>query len=173
MEPTETGAGSDDVARLAERVVASTLAEGISLATAESLTGGLVCAALASVPGVSAVLRGGVVAYTDQVKIALLDVEADLLARRGAVHEDVAVQMAHGARRRLGAELGLATTGVAGPGPHGGLPAGTVVVAVSAGMAVTVRRLSLPGDRTDVRRASAAAVLRLALDDLDSRPSRR
>ncbi len=142
------------------------IASGTSLAVAESLTAGLVCAALAGVPGVSAVLRGGVVAYTADLKHRLLGVDADLLSERGPVDEDVAVQMAAGARALLGAQLGLATTGVAGPGPQDGVAAGTVVVAVADAAGVAVRRVGLSGDRADVRAGATAAVLALALDRL-------
>jgi nicotinamide-nucleotide amidase len=143
------------------------MASGTTLAVAESLTAGMVCAALAEVPGVSAVLRGGVVAYATDVKTALLGVDADLLDVEGPVHEDVAAQMAEGARRTLGADLGLATTGVAGPGAHGGVAAGTVVVAVADDRSREVRRLLLAGDRVAVRHGAAEAVIVLALEHLD------
>src|SRR4051794_41697803 len=91
-----------------------------TLATAESLTGGLVAATLVEVPGVSAVFRGGLVVYATDLKHALAGVPEGLLADRGPVDPDVAVALAHGARERCGADWGLATTGVAGPGPPGG-----------------------------------------------------
>ncbi|WP_460445883.1 CinA family protein [Angustibacter aerolatus] len=107
------------------------LAAGATVATAESLTGGMLGAALTAVPGVSAAYRGGVVSYATDLKHALLGVDADLLAREGAVHPDVARAMALGVRDRLGADWGIATTGVAGPDPQDGRPAGTVYVAVA------------------------------------------
>ena len=103
---------------------------GETVACAESLTGGLVAAAFADVPGASAVLRGGVVAYAADLKVSLLGVPAALIERVGTVHRDVALTLADGARARLGATWGLSTTGVAGPGPAEGKPAGTVYVAV-------------------------------------------
>lgn len=146
------------------------LLQGLSLtvATAESLTGGLVCAALTSVPGSSVVVRGGVVAYGVPVKHDLLGVDADLLDREGAVHPEVCEAMARGAGRLLHADVGLATTGVAGPEPHGGKDPGTVYIAVAltadtdGGQGpATVRRLHIDGDRDEVRRATVSAVLSL------------
>jgi nicotinamide-nucleotide amidase len=140
----------------------------LTVATAESLTGGLVCAALTSVAGSSAVVRGGVIAYAAPVKHELLGVDADLLDRVGAVHPEVCEAMARGAGRLLHADVGLATTGVAGPEPHGGQEPGTVYIAVAltAGTdggqgPATVRKLQLDGDRDDVRRATVTAVLSL------------
>ena len=113
-------------AELPAVVVRSLLERGLTVATAESLTAGLLAAALADVPGASGTLQGGVVAYQNRVKEQVLGVDADLLEHRGAVDGDVAVQMAQGVRRVLGADVGLATTGVAGPEPHQGKPVGTV-----------------------------------------------
>ncbi len=112
-------------------LVAALTEAGQTLACAESLTAGLVAATVADTAGASAVLLGGVVAYAAEVKTLLLDVPADLVARVGTVDPAVAVAMAEGVRRRLGATWGLATTGVAGPGPSEGKPAGTVHVAVA------------------------------------------
>ncbi len=120
-----------DVGQLAVEVVAALLRSGATVASAESLTGGLVGAALTSVPGSSAAYRGGVVSYATDLKCQLLGVDAGLLAERGAVDPDVALAMARGARDRLGADFGVATTGVAGPDPQDGRPVGTVWVAVA------------------------------------------
>lgn len=139
----------------------------VRLATAESLTGGLVCAALTDVPGSSAVVRGAVVSYASDVKRDVLGVDADLLEREGAVHPEVAAAMALGAVRVLGADLALATTGVAGPDPSDGQPVGTVYVACARRDAVpVVRRLTLAGDRATIRWGSVDAVLGLALETL-------
>lgn len=140
-------------------VVAALRAAGQTVATAESLTGGLVCATLVDVAGASRVVRGGVVAYQPDVKTALLGVDADLIARSGTVNPEVAVQLAAAARTRLGATWGLGTTGVAGPGPAEGQPAGTVYVAVAGPDGVVARRLDVPGARDVVRRAAVRAVL--------------
>lgn len=146
---------------LCREVVAVLRARGETLATAESLTGGLVCARVVDVPGASAVVRGGVVAYATDLKHALLGVDADLLARQGAVHPDVAAQLADGARRSLGATYGLGTTGVAGPHPQDGVPAGTVFVAVAGPRGTVVRALVIEGDRMTVRTAAVREVLSL------------
>ena len=134
------------------------------MAVAESLTGGDVTSAVVAVPGASAVLRGGVVAYATDLKGALLGVDRALLERVGAVDPEVAAQMARGVRERLGADVGLATTGVAGPGGQDGHPPGEVHVAVATADAVHVRSLRLPGDRSAVRHAARAAVLDCAVD---------
>lgn len=133
-----------------------------TLAVAESLTGGAVVASLVAVPGASDVLRGGLVAYATDLKAGLLGVDAGLLERTGAVHRDVAVQMAAGAARLLGSDWAVATTGVAGPGPQGLLPAGTVHVAVHGPVPLT-RELGLPGGRDAVREAATGAALDLLL----------
>lgn len=149
------------------RVVITTLADrGQTAAAAESLTGGLVAAALTSVPGSSAVFRGGIVAYATLLKAELLGVPADLLAARGPVDPDVAAAMASGVSARLGATYGLATTGVAGPGPADGQEAGTVFIAVSGPGLREVRGLRLTGSREDVRAASVVAVLELLVSAL-------
>jgi nicotinamide-nucleotide amidase len=148
----------------APELVALLRRRGWTLAVAESLTGGAVTSAVVSVPGASAVLRGGVVAYATDLKAALLGVDRALLERVGAVDPEVAAQMAQGVRQRLGADVGLATTGVAGPEGQDGHPPGEVHVAVATPDAVQVRSLRLDGDRSAVRDAACAAVLRCAAD---------
>lgn len=147
----------------ASRVLAAAAARGWTIGVAESLTGGLVTAELVSVPGASKVLRGGVVAYATDLKAKLLGVDTDLLAERGAVDEAVAAQMAAGARAATGADVGLATTGVAGPDPQDGQESGVVFVAVSTPVASEVHRLDLDGDRSQVISAATRSVLELAL----------
>lgn len=139
---------------------------GQTVATAESLTGGLVAARLTSVPGASAVVRGGVVAYASQVKESVLGVDAGLLLSGGAVQSGVAEAMATGVRRLLGSTWGLATTGVAGPDPQDGQPVGTVFVAVAGPAGVRVEHLVLTGDREQIRKATVASVLTLLADQL-------
>ena len=150
----------------ASDLLAALGARGWSLAVAESLTGGLVCAALVDVPGASRVLRGAVVAYATDLKGALLDVDPALLDARGAVDPDVAAAMARGVRARLGADVGLATTGVAGPDPQDGQAPGTVHVAVCTPDGTTVRSLQLAGARAVVRARSVDAVLALGVEIL-------
>ena len=143
------------------RLVGRLKDRGETLATAESLTGGLVGGALTDVPGVSAVYRGGVVVYATDLKAKLAGVPEDLLAAVGPVHPDTAAALAAGVRERLEATYGLATTGVAGPDPQAGVEAGTVYVAAAGPGSVQVRKLQLTGDRAAVRRASVLAVLEL------------
>jgi nicotinamide-nucleotide amidase len=143
---------------LATEVIGRCAARGLTIAVAESLTGGLLVASLVAVPGASAVLSGGVVAYNTALKHTLLGVDELLLANNGAVDPDVAIQMATGVRERLAvggrpATIGVATTGVAGPDPQDGKPVGTVYL----GLAVESRAFSVPlllsGSRDDIRSA--------------------
>lgn len=146
-----------------EQVVHRLVERGLTVATAESLTGGLVSAALTSVPGSSSTVRGGVVSYATDVKASVLGVSAARLAAVGPVDAEVAGEMASGVATLVGADVGIATTGVAGPGPADGMPAGTVFVAVTGPWSetATVRRLALGGDRDAVRAGTVAAVLDL------------
>lgn len=148
----------------AERLVALLTGAGRTLAVAESLTGGMVTDALVGVPGASSCLRGAVVAYATDLKAELLDVPAGMLERVGPVHPDVARAMARGARVRLGADYGLATTGVAGPEPQDGVPPGTFHVAVAGPEHDDVVSVTDgPSDRAGVRRAATDAALDLAI----------
>ncbi|MEO3935519.1 CinA family protein [Dermatophilaceae bacterium Soc4.6] len=155
-------------ATLAADVVARLRARGETVACAESLTGGLLTSRLVDVPGASAAVRGGVVAYATALKAELLGVEPALLARAGPVDPAVADQLARGVRARLHADWGLGTTGVAGPDPQDGHTVGTVYVAVAGPRDenVTVRALHLRGDRAAIRAATVDAVLVLLLDRL-------
>jgi nicotinamide-nucleotide amidase len=154
--------GVDDERGVAELVVARARAAGLKLATAESSTGGLVGARLTDVPGSSDVYLGGAVAYSDELKRSLLDVSDETLRAHGAVSKETAAEMAEGARVRLGADVGVAVTGVAGPG--GGTPekpVGLVYIHVEGprgGMAWDGR---LPGDREAVRSRATAMALHL------------
>lgn len=147
---------------------------GATVATAESLTGGLVCATLVSVPGASDVVLGGIVAYAPQAKIDLLGVDAGLIASHGTVDAEVAAQLAIGARERFGATYGLSTTGVAGPDPSEGKPVGTVHVAIAGPDGVSVTELQLAGDRDTIRTGTVDAVLSQLVATLgeESRSSR-
>lgn len=140
-------------------------ARGLTIATAESCTGGLIAALLTEVPGSSDYVLGGVVSYANSAKTALLGVGTDLLAEQGAVSEPVALAMAAGMRRRLGADLALSVTGIAGPG--GGSadnPVGTVWIGMAGlGDAVAARRFHFAGDRAAVRAQAAAAALAWAV----------
>jgi nicotinamide-nucleotide amidase len=153
---------ADDDRPVEELVLAACRERGLTLASAESCTGGLVAARLTSVPGSSDVFVGGVVAYAEEVKRAELGVPADVLARYGAVSAETAAAMARGARERLGAGVGVAVTGIAGPG--GGTPekpVGLVYLHAEGPGGGVARELNLPGDRAAVRGRSTAAALHL------------
>lgn len=145
---------------LASVVLDLCAARGLRIAVAESCTGGLLGARLTAIPGSSAVVLGGVIAYSNEVKEALLGVSPETLGRVGAVSEEVAVEMAGGARQRLGAEIGIGITGVAGPG--GGTPdkpVGLVWIAVNAEGKLRTHGSRLIGDRAEIRfRATQAAL---------------
>ena len=162
-----------DQETLAGALVRRIVARGETLATAESLTGGAVSDTIVRVAGASQCFRGGVVAYDNAIKTALLDVDAGTLERYGAVSEEVAREMARGACARLGSTIGIATTGIAGP--SGGSiqkPIGLVYVAVAfAGSEVTVSRVTLPGSRDDIRQRSTLVALNLLWRELDRRES--
>ena len=134
---------------------------GETLAVAESLTGGLLAAAIVDEPGASAVFRGGLVVYATDLKESLAGVPGPLLAARGPVDPDVARALAAGARDRCGADWGLATTGVAGPEPQAGIPVGTVYVACAGPGTAAVRHLQLTGHRAAVRNATVTGALEL------------
>ncbi|MGW1076505.1 CinA family protein [Streptomyces sp. NPDC002537] len=158
---------TDDGGAQAEAVLAALAERGLTVAVAESLTGGLVAAALTAVPGASRAVRGSVTAYATEAKREVLGVDGGLLAGRGAVDAEVARQMALGVRALLGADWGAATTGVAGPEPQDGRPVGTVFVATAApGGRTAVRQLDLTGDRARIRAGSVRAVLELLLSEL-------
>ncbi len=154
--------GADDDTLEAAVVTALTM-RGETVATAESVTAGLVAHKLGNVPGASACLLGGVVAYTDAVKQRELGVPADVIAVHTAVSARTAEAMAAGVRAKFGATYGVSTTGYAGPGPGAdGTPAGTVFVAVAGPAGVSVKPFSWPGTRGEVQSRTA----KLALNQL-------
>jgi nicotinamide-nucleotide amidase len=158
--------GLDDARIAAAAVVHRLVDRGETLAAAESLTGGLVAATIVEIPGVSTVFRGGLVVYATDLKHALAGVPEALLAERGPVDADVAVALATGVRERLGADWGLATTGVAGPEPQDGKQVGLVYVAVAGPSGPSVRELKLDGNRAVIRTESVTGVLRLLSESL-------
>jgi nicotinamide-nucleotide amidase len=163
--PVPDLAGDQDPAL---RLLTTALRARLTIAVAESLTGGQVAAALTAVPGASNVLRGSVTAYATDLKARLLGVDAGLLDRVGAVDGEVARQMALGVRKVCGADVGLATTGVAGPNEQDGRPVGTVFVAVVGPdpdqAVVTPARFA--GDRAAVQAAATRLVLTSAVAHL-------
>jgi nicotinamide-nucleotide amidase len=149
-----------ELSDLAERLQGLCVAAGWTVATGESCTGGMVCDTLTDVPGASAYVLGGIVAYADAVKERQLGVPAEVIAAHGAVSAQVARAMALGARERLGATFAVAVTGIAGP--DGGSPAkpvGLTYLAVAGPEAVEVRRFVWSGDREANKRASTRAAL--------------
>lgn len=150
----------------AREIIELLTARGQTVALAESLTGGLVTAALTSVPGASLVVRGGIVAYATDLKAVLLGVPSDLLARHGPVDPGVAAAMAAGVRARLGATYGVSTTGVAGPGPADGKPQGTVFIAVEGPSGPAGSGFELAGDRQQVRIETVRRALSLLVSAL-------
>lgn len=146
-----------DTGYLATRVVHTYTQRGLTVATCESLTAGLVAGTLATVPGASKVLRGGLVTYATDVKSALARVDAGLLDAVGAVDAEVALQMARGARRACEADVAVACTGVAGPDAQDGKPVGTVFIAVVAEDDESVCEHAFEGDRAAIRQKTVDA----------------
>lgn len=145
-------------------VVRSLIERRLTVAVAESLTGGMLTAELTSVPGASAAVLGGAVVYATELKHTLLGVDAALLAAEGPVHPEVARQLAAGVRERLAvdghpADLGIATTGVAGPGSQGGQPVGTVYLGIATAEGARSIALSLSGDRDAIRRRTVVEAI--------------
>lgn len=156
----------------AQVVVDTSTRMGLTIGCAESLTGGMVASSIVSIPGASAVFRGAIVAYDSMLKNDFLGVDASELASTGAVTAEVASAMAEGALTRLGVDLAVATTGVAGPDPDpvSGKAPGVVFIAVAGGgLGTLVRELSLEGDRGEIRERATKAALQALLDGLATR----
>jgi nicotinamide-nucleotide amidase len=132
-----------------------------TIAVAESLTGGLVTAALTDVAGASVTVRGGLVVYATDLKATLANVPQGLLAERGPVDGDVALALARGVRARLRATVGLGVTGVAGPDAQDGVAVGTVFLAVSGPESETLAERQFQGGRAEIREQTVAVALRL------------
>ncbi|ABK02850.1 nicotinamide-nucleotide amidase [Arthrobacter sp. PvP102] len=154
--------------RIAEQAVTGAISRGLTVATAESLTAGMVAAVLADTPGASGMLQGGVVSYQNSVKADVLGVPGELLDAVGSVDGDVAKAMAEGARRVCGADIGVSTTGVAGPEPHGGKAVGTVFVGIATADGTTSFGYVFEGNRADIRGQACAAALERLLEALSS-----
>lgn len=159
--------GLDDNAAAA--LIARLASAHITVATAESLTGGLLAALLTEVPGASAVVRGGIVVYATELKASLAGVDSTLLAERGPVDPDVAVGLADGARSACGADVGVGLTGVAGPDPQNGVAVGTVYVAITglgSARAIALGQTDLSAPRPGISRRDDIrfAAVRAAMD---------
>lgn len=159
------------LAALAERLQELCLERGLTVATAESSTGGMIAAAITGVPGSSGYYLGGVVSYADAAKAGLLGVPEATLAAHGAVSAQVALAMASGARQRLGASLAVAITGIAGPsGGSDAKPVGLTYVGLANAEGSEVRRFAWTGDRAANRLATAEAALSWLIERAETAP---
>ncbi len=150
---------------LIERLQRRCVAAGLTVATAESCTGGLVAAALTELPGSSAYVRGGLVTYSDAAKVALLGVPEAVLEAHGAVSAPVAGAMASGARRAFGVSIAVSVTGIAGPdGGSDRKPVGLTFIGLDAGAGPHVRSMTWTGDRAANRAASVRAAVAWLLE---------
>ena len=167
--PTEIAALQKAIDEQARIVVEKATAAGATVATAESLTGGLIAAMLTSVPGSSASVRGGIVSYVNEVKAEVLGVSEDVLARQGAVDELVALQMARGALRELGSDVSVAVPGIAGPtGAEPGKPVGTVWIGCATAKKTHAACHHFEGGREAVRLQTVLIALRTMEEALAS-----
>jgi nicotinamide-nucleotide amidase len=154
--------------RLAEQAVGRAIERGLTVATAESLTAGMVAAVLAETPGASAMLQGGVIAYANSVKTDVLGVSRDVLDALGSVDGRVAAEMAAGARAACGADVGVATTGVAGPEPHDGKAVGTVYIGLATPEGTTSFAYQFEGSRQEIRSLACGAALERLFESVSS-----
>jgi len=156
--------------RIEERLVRTLTARSLSLCTAESCTGGLIAGRITSVPGASACFEGGIVTYSNRAKTILLGVPAELIEHHGAVSEEVARAMAEGARERLGTDIAVAVTGIAGPaGGSPEKPVGTVFISLAAPGMTSARGCNFGGTRHEIRKHSGDEALIFVLDHLEGR----
>jgi len=144
---------------LSSAIVESLKLKGESLSIAESITGGALTSEIVSVPGASHILKGSIVAYSVEIKMPELSVPQELIDRAGVVSEEVALAMADGIRARMNTTWSIASTGVAGPGPHHGIAAGTVWLAIVGPDTRETVKLALEGDRETVRRGAVESAL--------------
>ena len=166
--PTEIAALQKSIDAQAALVVEAASCRGLTVATAESLTGGLIAAMLTSVPGASAAVRGGIVSYVNDVKEKVLGVSGDVLGTQGAVDELVALQMARGALRDMGSDVAVSVTGIAGPaGAEPGKPVGTVWVGCATVRGTHAARYQFEGGREAVRLQTVLAALQVMKEALE------
>ncbi|WP_082575224.1 CinA family protein [Arthrobacter sp. Soil763] len=166
QQPDARPGAHPNLHRLAAQAVGEAVARGLTVATAESLTAGMVGAVLADTPGASAMLQGGVISYANSVKSDLLGVPRELLDAVGSVDGEVAAAMAAGARTACGADVGVATTGVAGPEPHDGKDVGTVFIGLATADGATSYAYRFDGGRQEIRAAACGAALERLLTAL-------
>ena len=144
---------------LAEEIVSSLTARHETLSLAESLTGGALSSEIVAIPGASHILKGSIVAYSTEIKVRELSVPQELIDKHGVVSEDVALAMADGIKARMATTWAISVTGVAGPGAHHGIPAGTVWLAIVGPKIRETVKLALDGDRSAVRRGAVESAL--------------
>ena len=138
----------------------------LTVATCESLTGGMICAALVDVPGASKVVRGGLITYQTDVKTLLAHVEEGLIAQYGVVSAEVAKAMAKGAREQLHADIAISATGMASPGGEAEPPAGTVFVGLASAKGVRAIPLHLTGDRMSIRQQTVEQAIQAIAEEI-------
>lgn len=153
-----------EVQRIGARLHAALLSRGMTLATAESLTGGTLADLVSAAPGASETYLGGVVSYATEVKVRVLGVRAETVEAYGVVSARCAAEMATGVRSLVGADWGVSTTGVAGPTTQEGRPVGTVFVAVAGPEGVSGRALHLQGTRAEIRGQACVAAATMVLE---------
>ena len=163
MISNETFAKSADKLDLEQRVGELLKAHNLTVATAESCTGGLVASRLTDVPGASAYVKGGVVAYWNEIKRNILHVKAETLEKFGAISRQTALEMATNVREIFGTTIGLSTTGVAGPSTSEGKPVGLVYVAVVGENFSEVKECHLSGSRTEIKFQAADEAFNLVI----------
>ncbi|GAB2477636.1 CinA family protein [Jatrophihabitans fulvus] len=153
--------------RHADRAHSRLVELGATIATAESLTGGMLGVLLTEAPATSVTYRGGLIVYGTDTKNHMAGVDDDLLREHGPVHPEVAGQLAEGARERVDADFGIGITGVAGPGAQGGRPVGEVHVGIASRARTMTREFHFEGARGEIRDAAAAAALAFLVEELE------
>lgn len=151
---------------LAREAITALKARGLTVCTCESLTGGMICAALVDVPGASKVVRGGLITYQTDTKPLLAGVDAALIEAKGVVSAEVAAAMAEGARKRLQADVAVSATGMASPGEPHEPPAGTVFVGVASAKGKRVIPLQLSGTRAEIRQKTVKAAIEAIITEV-------
>ena len=154
---------------LAQEALAALKERRWTVATCESLTGGLICSTLVDVPGASSVVRGGFVTYQTDTKTLLAGVDAALIAEKGVVSAEVARAMADGTKVRLGVDVAVSATGMASPGDPGDPPAGTVFVGVASAKGVRAIPLALTGTRREIREQTVEAALEAIIEEIGTK----
>jgi len=154
------------VQELASSLIKKLQEKNLTLAVAESLTGGLVAASLTEIPGASKVIKGSITAYSDEIKQNVLNVNEDTITNFTSISEQVALEMAINVRKIMKSDIGISTTGVAGPEKSAGFAPGLVFVAISIGDHNMCQKLEITGDRSKIRNQTVQEILQLTLSRL-------